>query len=728
MLIDLQGQIERITYTNEENGYTVAKVKVYGRPELVTVVGNILSPTPGEVIQMKGEWVNHPKYGGQFKVVHYNCLVPASVKGIEKYLGSGLIQGIGPVMARRMVIKFGEHTLDIIEHDIEKLVEVDGIGDVRIGMIKKAWAAQKEIREVMLFLQRHGVSSGYATKIFNQYKDQSIDVVKENPYRLATDIFGIGFLTADKIAEKLGIARNSELRAEAGILYVLNQLSDDGHVYYPYEPLMKTCQEILQVDREVIVKALSAISLDKRIVIEDLNEDAGEFRENNKAVYLARYHFSETSIADKIKTLINTPKLTRPIEAEKAIEWVQKQLSITLAEKQKEAIQSAIENKVMVITGGPGTGKTTVINAVLKVFSRAGIQILLAAPTGRAAKRMSEVTGHEAKTIHRMLKYSIRGGGFEINDENLLNCDLLIVDEASMIDTILMHHLLKAIPKQATCILVGDVNQLPSVGSGNVLKDIIDSQAVPVVELNEIFRQARESLITVNAHKINNGVMPSLKASGEKLEDFYFIEKEDPEEVLKLILDLTTERIPKRFGFNPIDEIQVLTPMHKGIVGASNLNTTLQQVLNPREDGITRGGRNFRISDKVMQIRNNYDKEVFNGDIGRILNIDTETQEVTISFDGRTVAYDYPDLDEIVLAYAVSVHKSQGSEYPAVVIPILTQHYVLLQRNLIYTGVTRGKKLVVIIGTKKALAIGVKNNKTERRYTYLRYRLRRSEG
>jgi exodeoxyribonuclease V alpha subunit len=591
MLTDLQGQIERITYSNEENGYTVARVKVYGRRDLVTVVGNLLSPTPGEVIHLKGEWVNNPKYGEQFKVVHYKSLVPASVSGIQKYLGSGLIKGIGPVMAKRIVKKFGEDTLEVIEHAIQKLSEVDGIGEKRIEMIENAWAAQKEIREVMVFLQSHGVSSGYATKIFKQYRDQSIEVVKENPYRLATDIFGIGFIIADKIAEKLGISKNSELRAEAGILYVLNQLSDDGHVYYPYELLIARCEEILQVDREIIIKALGTIALDKRIVIEDLNEDIEEFRENNKAVYLAKYHFSETSIASKIKTLIGSPKLIRRIDADNAIEWVQQQLSITLAEKQKEAIQSAIENKVMVITGGPGTGKTTIINAVIKIFSRIGVQIFLAAPTGRAAKRMSEVTGHEAKTIHRMLKYSIKGGGFEKNEENPLDCELLIVDEASMIDTILMHHLLKAVPKQATFILVGDVNQLPSVGAGSILNDIINSQAVPVVELNEIFRQAQESLIIVNAHKINNGVMPSLKTSGEKLEDFYFIEKEDPEEVLKLIVELTTERIPKRFNFDPIDEIQILTPMHRGVVGASNLNITLQQVLNPREDGITRGGR-----------------------------------------------------------------------------------------------------------------------------------------
>ena len=721
MLADLQGQIERITYTNEENGYTIAKLKVYGQRDLVTIVGNLMAPMPGEIIKMRGEWANHPKYGEQFKIVHYKTTVPASVYGIEKYLGSGLIKGIGPVMAKRIVKKFGKETLDVIEENIESLDQVDGIGEKRIGMIKKAWDEQKEIREVMLFLQTHGVSSGYATKIFKHYGDRSIQVVKENPYRLATDIFGIGFITADRIAEKLGFDKNSELRAEAGILYVLNQLSDDGHVYYPYEPLIEKCQEILQVDREVIIQALGVINLENRIVIEDL-KGLEIFDKNHRAVYLAKFHVSETSIANRMKTLINAPKSIRKIDATKAIEWVQKQLSITLAEKQIEAIKCAAENKVMVITGGPGTGKTTIINAILKIFSKLRVKIMLAAPTGRAAKRMSETTGYEAKTIHRMLEFSIQKGGFQKDDEHPLNCDLLIVDEASMIDTILMHHLLKAIPPKATFILVGDVNQLPSVGAGNVLKDIITSGAVPVVELNEIFRQAKESLIIVNAHKINNGILPSLKPSGPK-DDFYFIEQEDPEEVLKIILELVKERVPRRFGFDPVDDIQVLTPMHRGTVGAGNLNMELQKALNPREDGVIRGNRTFRINDKVMQIKNNYDKEVFNGDIGRITRIDPENQEVTLSFDGRDVPYDFTDLDEIVLAYAVSVHKSQGSEYPAVIIPILTQHYVLLQRNLIYTGVTRGRKLVVMAGTKKALAIGVKNDKTEKRYTYLRYRL-----
>jgi exodeoxyribonuclease V alpha subunit len=721
MLADLQGQIERITYTNEENGYTIAKLKVYGQKDLVTIVGNLMAPTPGEIIKMKGEWANHPKYGEQFKIVHYKTTVPASVYGIEKYLGSGLIKGIGPVMAKRVVKKFGKKTLDVIEKDIERLADVDGIGEKRIGMIGKAWDEQREIREVMLFLQTHGVSSGYATKIFKQYGDRSIQVVKENPYRLATDIFGIGFITADNIAEKLGFDKNSELRAEAGIIYVLNQLSDDGHVFYPYEPLIEKCQEILQVDKEIIINALGVIDLNNRIVIEDL-KGLEILNEKHKAVYLAKFHISETSIANRLKTFINAPKSIREIKTDKAIEWVQKQLSITLAMKQIEAIKCAAENKVMVITGGPGTGKTTIINAILKIFSKLRVNILLTAPTGRAAKRMSETTGHEAKTIHRMLEYSIQKGGFQKNDEHPLECDLLIVDEASMIDTILMHHLLKAIPPKATFILVGDVNQLPSVGAGNILKDIIGSGAVPVVELNEIFRQAKESLIIVNAHKINNGVIPSFKPTGQ-LDDFYFIEQDDPEEVLKIILDLTTDRIPQRFGFDPIDDIQVLTPMHKGTVGAGNLNMELQKALNPSEEGVMRGNRNFKLNDKVMQIKNNYDKEVFNGDIGRIIRIDQENQELIISFDGWDIPYNYTDLDEIVLAYAVSVHKSQGSEYSAVIIPILTQHYVLLQRNLIYTGVTRGRKLVVMVGTKRALAIGVRNDKTQKRYTYLRYRL-----
>jgi exodeoxyribonuclease V alpha subunit len=587
-------------------------------------------------------------------------------------------------------------------------------------MVKKAWADQKEIRQVMLFLQSHGVSSAYATKIFKTYGNESIEVVQENPYRLAMDIFGIGFLTADRIAEKLGFAKDSELRAEAGILYVLHQLSDDGHVYYPLHPLITECQKILEVEPDILVKVLTSLHTNKNIVIENFQ---GKTAPDNPGVYLAKFHLSETNIAARLKALINSPKSIRPIDPEKALQWVQNQLDITLAPKQIEAVKRAVNDKVLVITGGPGTGKTTIIKAILKIFSQCGIKIMLAAPTGRAAKRMSEATGQAAKTIHRLLEYSMQKGGFQKNDQTPLKCDLLIIDEASMIDTILMHHLLKAIPLKATFILVGDVNQLPSVGAGNVLHDIIASQSVPVMELNEIFRQARESLIIVNAHKINQGLMPAFKSSGQKLEDFYFIEQEEPEKVLGIILELVKKRIPDGFGFDPVDDIQVLTPMHKGLVGAGNLNVELQNVLNPEPDNLTRGGKNFRINDKVMQIRNNYEKEVFNGDLGRIIKIDLEAQEVIIDFDGSQVAYDYSDLDEVVPAYAISIHKSQGSEYPAVVIPILVQHYVLLQRNLIYTAVTRGKNLVVIVGSKKAMAMGIKNDKTKKRYTHLKCRL-----
>jgi exodeoxyribonuclease V alpha subunit len=722
MLTDLEGQIERITYTNEENGFTIAKVRVRGRRDVVTVVGNLMSPAPGEVLKMTGEWSSHPKYGEQFKVSYYKTEIPATVHGIRKYLGSGLIKGIGPVMAERIVKKFGIRTLDIIENEIDKLSEVDGVGTKRIEMIRKAWTDQREIRDVMLFLQAHGIGSGYATKIFKQYGYNSISVVKKNPYRLATEIFGIGFLTADRIAEKLGFDKSSMMRVEAGIIYVLHQLAEEGHVFYPYEILIDKCRDILDVNREVLASAMANLSLTQQIVIEDLNKAFEEFRMNNKAVYLANFFRSESGISERMAILISTLKSIRRIDSEKAVEWVQRQLSITLAEKQVEAIRCAIENKAMVITGGPGTGKTTIIHAILKIFSRLNIQIMLAAPTGRAAKRMGETTGFDARTIHRLLEFSIQKGGFQRNEKNPLECDLLIIDEVSMVDTVLMYTLLKAVPSHTTLILVGDVNQLPSVGPGNVLKDIIASAAVPVVELNEIFRQARQSRIVVNAHKVNQGIIPYFKETDHPT-DCFFIEQEDPNRVLEIILELIRERIPRRFGFDPVDDIQVLTPMHKGVIGAQNLNVELQNILNPGDSGVIRSGMTFRVDDKVMQVKNNYEKDIFNGDIGRIKHIRQEDQEVIISFEGRDIIYDYPDLDEIVLAYAVSVHKSQGSEYPAVVIPVHTQHFILLQRNLIYTAITRGRNLVVMVGTKKALAIGVKNDKTEKRYTYLQYRL-----
>ena len=723
MLTKLQGQIEKITYTNKESGFTIAKVRVDEQKKLITVVGKLISPTPGEVLVMRGEWANHPKYGKQFQLLSSRSQSPSSTQGIQTYLGSGLIKGIGPVLAERIVEKFGQNTLSIVDHQLEKLGEIEGIGRKRLVMIKQAWKEQKEIREVMLFLQSYGISSGYATKIFKHYGDKSIEIVQQNPYRLASEISGIGFLRADQIAGKMGFEKHSQQRVLAGILYVLHQFSDSGHVFYPYRLLVAKSEEVLQINKDYILQALDVLCLEKQIIIEKPFGEPTKIENAELLVYLSNLYFCEVGVSQKLKNLKNTPKSIRKINSQKAIDWVQDQLTVRLANKQIQAILCAIQEKIMVITGGPGTGKTTIINAILKIFLQLKIPILLAAPTGRAAKRMTETTGYEAKTIHRILEYSFSKGGFQKNEKNLLKCELMIVDEASMIDTVLMHHLLKALSPKTTLILVGDINQLPSVGPGSVLNDIIASGLVQIVKLSKIFRQAQNSSIIVNAHKINRGIMPSLKFSEKTLEDFYFIEQEDPQEVVKIILELAQKRIPEKFGLDPLNDIQVLTPMHKGIAGATNLNNTLQEAFNPVQKELLQPNQNFRINDKVMQIRNNYDKEVFNGDIGRIQYFDSSSQQVIISFYGRKVVYNYTDLDEIVLAYAVSIHKSQGSEYPAVIIPILTQHYVLLQRNLIYTAVTRGKNLVVMVGTSKALAIGVHDNKTQKRYSHLHARL-----
>ena len=713
----LQGQIERITYTNEENGYTVARVKVRGRRNLVTVVGNITSPLAGQVLKMKGEWTEHPKFGEQFKAVFCECSVPATSAGIQRYLGSGLIKGIGPVMAKCIVSRYGDQTLDVIDKEADRLIEVGGIGQKRIDKIKKAWEEQKEIREVMIFLQGHGVSSTYAGKIFKTYGKHSIQTVQENPYRLATDIFGIGFITADKIAQKLGFSPESGFRIQAGIIYVLHQLSDEGHVYYPGQDLVQKAAEILKVDESLVAGEIESLKALQHIVVENLPGHEQD------AVYLAKFHYSEKSIARKLKKLISSPKSIRSVDTARALEWVQNTFSLSLATKQAEAVETALKDKVLVITGGPGTGKSFLLNAIIKIISRLKAKIILTAPTGRAAKRMQESTGYKAKTIHRLLEFDFQKGGFKKNEEHPLNCDLLIVDEMSMVDTVLMHHLLKAVSLYTTLVMVGDVNQLPSVGPGNVLKDIINSGSVPVVELNEIFRQARESSIIVNAHLINQGEFPRIRPRQDKLDDFFFVQEEDPQKVLEKIKHIVTERIPQRFSLHPVDHVQVISPMNRGLVGVNNLNAELQTCLNPQGREIIRGGKAFRQGDKVMQIRNNYDKEIFNGDIGVIMFLDLEQQEIRVRFDERQVVYDYSDLDDLVLAYAVSIHKSQGSDYPAVVIPLLTQHYIMLQKNLIYTGITRGKNLVVLIGTKKALAIAVRNAKTLERYTYLDRRL-----
>jgi exodeoxyribonuclease V alpha subunit len=719
-MVTIHGHLERITYYNEENDFVVAKLQEKGKRGLTTIVGNLSGINSGESLRLTGRWVHNKKFGEQFQIERFEITAPATLYGIQKYLGSGLIKGIGPIMAERIVNKFGLDTLEIIEKTPQQLSQVEGIGPKRIAMISRAWEEQKEIKEIMIFLQGHGVSAAYSAKIFKQYGNRSIGVVRENPYRLAKDVHGIGFITADRIAQNLGIDPHSLIRTKAGLIYVLNELMEEGHVYYPEKALIHKAREILQVDEENTTEALMELSKEKEIFIEDINVEG-----NPKAVYLAPFYVAETGISQRLRRLKESPSNIRPIHPEKAIEWIQQKLNIELAQRQKEAVVLAASSKVLIITGGPGTGKTTIINAILRIFRQLKLRILLAAPTGRAAKRMNEATGWEARTIHRMLEYSPKKGGFKKDQDDLLEADVVIIDEASMVDTLLMYHLLKAIPFQAHLVLVGDVDQLPSVGPGNVLRDIINSAIFKVIRLTEIFRQAQESMIVVNAHRVNKGEFPILKGIDRKdTTDFYFIEEEDPEKILNTIIKLCDERIPKRFGFHPIRDIQVLAPMHKGIIGVSNLNLELQKKLNPDQFGITHGSRTFKLGDKVMQIVNNYDKEVFNGDIGRISRIIQEDRELTIEFDGRLINYDFSDLDEVVLSYAISIHKSQGSEYPVVIIPITTQHYLLLQRNLIYTGITRARKLVVLIGTKKALAIAIKNNKPQLRFTHLSERLK----
>ncbi len=716
MLEAIEGTIESITYSNPETGYTIAKIKVDGQRETITVLGTLLSPVPGETITMQGEWSRHPRFGRQFKVQSFETSTPATVKGIENYLGSGLVRGIGPETARRIVRHFGEETLQIIDEKPERLTEVAGIGRKRVAMIRRAWDEQKEIRGVMIFLQSYGVSPAYAARIFKTYGKHTVQVVQENPYRLAEDVFGIGFLTADKIAANLGISRDSRERAEAGILHVLKACVDEGHVCYPLTQLAQKSQQVLEIDREIIARALDSLRSEEKVAF-------FARAEKETMVYLPAYYVAESGAALLLQGILDQPRAMRRIEADKAIAWVQARLEITLAVGQVEAVRAVIEEKALVITGGPGTGKTTIIKAMIAVFSRAGARILLAAPTGRAAKRMSEASGHEASTIHRLLEYNPRGG-FVRDQHHPLDCDVLIIDEASMIDSILIYHLLKAVPPAALLVLVGDIHQLPSVGAGTVLQDIIASGKVRVVELNEIFRQARESRIIVNAHRIHVGLAPTIdQESGEAARDFFFIRQDDPDRVVRLIIELVSVRIPRRFHLDPVEDIQVLSPMHRGAVGVVNLNRELQQALNPAREQLQRQNKLLKTGDKVMQIRNDYKKDVFNGDIGRIVQIDQKRQTVQVSFDGRQVLYRFEELDQLELAYAVSVHKSQGSEYPAVIVPVMTQHYLLLQRNLLYTAVTRGKKLVVLIGTTQALNIAVKNDKTMRRHSLLAERL-----
>jgi exodeoxyribonuclease V alpha subunit len=630
--------------------------------------------------------------------------------GIKRYLGSGLIKGIGDAFADRIVEKFGERTFEIIDTFSARLREVDGIGPERAKRIKDAWTAQKSVRDIMIFLQGYGIGSSHAAKIYKQYGENAMAVVQENPYRLAKDISGIGFRTADGIASKMGIERDSIHRLKAGVVHALDRATDDGDTCLPREKLIEAARDLLEVEIAPIEKAIEQLSVGGEVVIED------------DYVYLARLCRAERGVATKIHELRWAPLTLPAIDFEKALTWVQQKTRVALAAAQRNAIQTALTSKISVITGGPGVGKTTIVNSIVKILRAKNGKVLLAAPTGRAAKRMSEATGAPAQTIHRLLKFEPHEGGFTHNERNPLDGDMIIIDETSMLDIPLAYHLLKAIPLTASVVFVGDVDQLPSVGPGNFLRDVIDSDRVPVVRLTEIFRQAKNSFIITNAHLVNEGKMPVLDAQQEA--DFFFIEEEQPEKVLATIKALCGERVPKKFGFDPMRDVQVLTPMHKGLCGSENLNRELQTTLNPSGPNVQRWGRTYRVGDRVMQIRNNYDKDVFNGDLGRVKRIDLIEQQVIVEIDEREIPYEFTDMDELLPAYAISVHKSQGNEYPCVIVPLLTQHFVLLQRNLLYTAITRGKKLVILIGSKKALAIAIRNNKTAARYSRLKERLR----
>ena len=707
----LAGLVERVTFHNADSGFCVMRIKARGHRDLVTVVGHAATISPGEWITASGEWVNDRSHGQQFKARFMRTSEPRSIEGIEKYLGSGMIRGIGPVYARKMVKAFGEKVFDIIEAEPDRLREVTGIGPVRAKRITSAWADQKIVREIMVFLHTHGVGTARAVRIFKTYGSDAVQVMTENPYRLARDIRGIGFKTADAIALKLGIEKTAMVRVRAGISYALTEAMDQGHCGLPTEELTPLAVALLEVPQGLVLTALHLELSEGTVIADTVGETA--------CIFLAGLYRAEQAIADRLTSLLNGSLPWRYIDPEKALPWIEKKTGLSLAESQVVAIRRALLAKVLVITGGPGVGKTTIVNSILQILAAKQVKLLLCAPTGRAARRMAEATGFEAKTIHRLLEVDPKGGGFKRNGDHPLDCELLVVDETSMVDVMLMQALMKAIPDQAALLIVGDIDQLPSVGPGQVLADIIASNTVPTVRLTEVFRQAAQSRIIISAHKINQGFIPDLsRPDGDT--DFYFVQAEDPETAVQRIVELVKTRIPQRFGLDPIRDIQVLCPMNRGGVGARSLNIELQAVLNPPgERKVERFGCSFSPGDKVMQIENDYDKDVYNGDIGYIDDVDLELGELTASFDGRAVTFGFGELDALVPAYAATIHKSQGSEYPAVVIPVLTQHYPMLQRNLLYTGVTRGKKLVVLVGQKKAVAIAVRNVSGRRRWSKL---------
>ncbi len=721
-LTDMEGTIERFTFHNEENGYTVAKFTPKGKRYEVTVVGALLGVNVGESLRLRGRWTTHPNHGKQFDIQGYTVQLPATIEGIRKYLGSGLVKGIGPKMAEVIVDYFGLETLDVIDDHPERLKEVPNIGTKRVKLITKAWQEQQHIKEIMIFLQAHQVSTSLAVKIYKHYGDNAIGIVRSDPYRLAKDVHGIGFKTADSIAQKMGMPYDAPERVRAGLVYVTGNFTDEGHVFTTRETLIRTASELLGVDADQCEWELDKLLGEKELIA----DGEGGYR-----IYLPPFFHAEGGIATKIRLLLNTSRdrlaFYKSANWESVFSWLDERNPFQLSLKQKEAVHLALTERVVVLTGGPGTGKSTVTGTILKLLQAKEKSILLAAPTGRAAKRLSEATGHPAQTIHRLLEWNPSSGQQFVRDRtNPLDADMIIVDEASMIDCLLMNNLLKAVEAGTHLLLVGDIDQLPSVGAGNVLRDLIASGQIPTVVLDIIYRQAEGSYIIVNAHRINDGEMPLFTKDAQ---DFFYFKANDPQRASALLLDIVHRRLPERFGYNPDTDIQVLSPMHRGAVGVAALNEALQAALNPphpSRNELKQSHRVLREGDRVMQIRNDYDKLVFNGDMGRLLKVDKDEQIAFIDFEGQTVEYELYQLDQVIHAYAVSVHKSQGSEYPVVVIPLLNQHYMMLQRNLLYTAITRARQMVVLVGTKQAIAMAVRNDKITTRNTALADRLRGS--
>ncbi|MGZ5497819.1 MAG: SF1B family DNA helicase RecD2 [Candidatus Aminicenantales bacterium] len=711
----LDGAVEEIVFCNPDNGYTVAKFLTDGG-ETLTIVGSFPPLSPGEVLRIRGGWELNPRFGRQFKVDHFTMTLPASAGGIEKFLASGLVKGIGPVLAARIVGKFGAETIDILTRDPEKLREVEGVGAVKLKEIRRSWAEHQDIRDLIMFLQEHGVSTSLATKIYGQYGNRSFTVLKTNPYQLSLDIWGVGFKTADQLALKLGMDPASLERVKAYILYILEKDNEQGHVFSSAADVAEKCAAELDAPADKTGLALDALIKGGKVVVEDW---AG-----GRALYLPFFYQAQEEVARDIHKLAGFPCRAPDFELDKAIAETEKDLNLTFSPLQRQAIRESFERKILVITGGPGTGKTTIIRAIADIFRKWGKDVLLAAPTGRAAKRLAEATGQDARTIHRVLEFQPKKGTFKRNEGNALSGEALVVDEFSMVDLPLMFHLLKAVPPWMRLILVGDKDQLPSVGPGNLLHDIIESSTVDVVRLDEIFRQEKESLIVVNAHRVNQG-LPLVHAPREdKDADFYFIRQDDERKAFQTICKMCASSIPAKLGLSPLDpRIQVISPMYKGLVGVDNLNTELQARLNPGGEGLQVGTRVFRARDKVMQVRNDYDKDVFNGDIGSVLHADRAKFRLYVDFEGRTVCYEKDELNDVTLAYAVSVHKAQGSEYQAIIMPLLTQHFIMLQRNLFYTALTRAKRLSVVIGSYKALWIAIKNDKPVKRNSLLKDKL-----